>query len=150
MMMKYTAALGTLFALAFTPACASSVDESAAGATGDETQASTEQALTGTTYEVSVPVGDPIAMVSAPYVLVNDVVGDTLHLNAVSSCPTCLTWRNPDQGIARYGGVILGYGQSLTVTPNVAGNSRVSLTYCVATSPRFSRCIATMVYITTK
>ncbi len=143
---NYKAALIAALALAI-PACASPVEGSASDETNDETSV-TEQALT---QDISVQVGDPIAMVSAPYVQVNAAVGDTLNFSAVSSCPTSctLTWRDPDHGIARYGGVILGYGSTLTTTQTVAGNSRISLTYCQRTSPRFSRCFATMVYITT-
>jgi hypothetical protein len=144
MISKYIAALGAVVAIATIPACASPVE-------GDEAAASTEQAITGATYEVSVLVGDPINLVSAPFVSVSAAVGDTLHLNAVSACPTTcsLTWRDPDHGLARFGGVILGYGPSLSISETVAGSSRVSLTFCQKTSPRFSRCIATMVYITT-
>jgi hypothetical protein len=104
------------------------------------------------TQPISVPVGDPINLVSAPPVLVTAAVGDVLALTAAG--PACslgcsYTWKNPDQGLARYGGVILGYGQTFSVTEAVAGNSRINLEYCVKTSARFSRCIYTSVYVTT-
>ncbi len=147
MILKYNAALVAAFALAFVPACASPIEDADGETNGDVTSI-TEQALT---QEIYVKAGDPIAMVAAPYVVVNAAVGDVLHLNAVYTCPTSctITWRDPDQGIARYGGVILGYGNTLSVTKTVAGNSRVSMTYCQRTSATSSRCIATMVYVTT-
>ena len=115
----------------------------------DEKTSETDQELV---QDIPVPVGDPIAMVAAPAVNVSAHVGDTLNFR--STGPTCATgcsytWRNPDAGIARYGGVILGYGATLTTTASTAGNSRVTLDYCVQTSARFSRCIYTYVYITT-
>jgi hypothetical protein len=115
----------------------------------DENTSETDQELT---QAISVPVGDPIALVAAPYVSVAAHVGDTLNFTATGpACATgcSYTWRNPDAGLARYGGVILGYGSTLTTTASTAGNSRVTLNYCVQTSARFSRCIYTYVYITT-
>ncbi|MBK7865115.1 MAG: hypothetical protein IPJ65_42265 [Archangiaceae bacterium] len=104
------------------------------------------------TQAISVPVGDPITMVAAPYVQVTAAVGDVLNLTAAGpSCGTgcSYTWYDPDQGIPRYGGAIIGYGSTLTVTEAVAGNSRINLKYCVRTSARFSRCIYTNVYVAT-
>jgi hypothetical protein len=117
---------------------------------------SDEQSLDSVTEAVdvptSVPVGDPIQMISAPPVFVTAQVGDSITFT--SAGPTCsvncsYTWRDPDHGIPRFGGVILGYGPTLTITENAAGSSRVTLGYCVRTSPRFSRCISTFVYVTT-
>ena len=98
----------------------------------------------------NVPVGDPIAQVNGPNVFVTAPAGEPITLMAVgSSCvSTCYSWRNPDAGLVRYGGVILGYGPVLTVTPIMAGPSRVTLRYCVPTSARLVRCATTYVYIT--
>ncbi len=118
----------------------------------EDAQAELGTATQEVNIAVSVPVGDPFRMVAAPAVSVAAQVGDTLTLT--SSGPVCglgcsYTWRNPDLGIPRYGGAILGYGQTLTVTESVAGASRITLEYCVKTSARFSRCIYTYVYVTT-
>ena len=98
-----------------------------------------------------VQVGDPIALANGPSVFVTAPVGEAVTLTAVGSpcVSTCYTWRNPDTGLTRYGGVILGYGPTVTVTPAVVGSSRVTLRYCVATSARFVRCATTYVYFTT-
>lgn len=117
--------------------------------TSDPQEGSAAKALA---QSISVPVGDPITMVAAPFVSVTAKVGDTLTFTTTG--PACslncnYSWRNPDAGIARYGGVILGYGPTLTTIASVAGNSRVTLDYCVKTSARFQRCILTYVYITT-
>jgi hypothetical protein len=123
-----------------------------AGCATDADELDTGTASDPLSLAISVQVGDPIAMVAAPYVIVDALVGDVLDLTAVApTCPTTcsLTWRDPDRGIARYGGVILGYGPTLSITESVAGSSRVTLDYCQKTSGRFSRCIKTMVYVTT-
>ena len=99
----------------------------------------------------NVPVGDPIAQVNGPKVFVTAPAGEPVTLTAVgSSCvSSCYSWRNPDAGLVRYGGVILGYGPTVTVTPLGDGPSRVTLRHCVPTSARFVRCATTYVYITT-
>ena len=99
----------------------------------------------------NVPVGDPIAQVSGPNVFVTAPAGEPITLTAVGSVcvSSCYSWRNPDAGLARYGGVIIGYGPTITVTPIAAGPSRITLRYCVPTSTRFVRCATTFVYITT-
>ena len=63
----------------------------------------------------NVPVGDPIAQVSGPNVFVTAPAGESITLTAVgSTCvSTCYSWRNPDAGLVRYGGVILGYGPAV-------------------------------------
>jgi hypothetical protein len=123
---------------------------SACGIDADELPdtATVDEAITGT-IAVSVPVGDPINMVSAPAVTVTAAVGDTVSLTAATTCTTCNSWYDPDHGIPRFGGVLLGSAPTLSIVESVAGNSRVNLRYCVRTSPRFSRCINTNVFITT-
>jgi hypothetical protein len=123
-----------------------------AGCATDADDLDTGTASDPLSIAISVPVGDPIAMVAAPYVVADPLVGDVLNLTAVApTCPTTcsFTWRDPDHGLARYGGVILGYGPTMSITESVAGSSRVTLDYCQKTSGRFSRCIKTMVYVTT-
>ena len=98
-----------------------------------------------------VQVGDPFAPSLGPSVFVTAPLGEPVSLTAVGSpcVSTCYTWRNPDAGLVRYGGVILGYGPSITLTPVTVGASRVALRYCVKTSARFQKCASTIVYITT-
>jgi hypothetical protein len=45
-------------------------------------------------------------------------LGQPVTFTSTSACnqPCGLTWRNPDIGLARYGGAIIGYGQSVTYT----------------------------------
>ena len=57
--------------------------------------------------------------------------------------------RDPDIGIARFGGVILGYGQTLTTSKSIAGTSRINLNYSLNTGGRFYRTAITIVYLTT-
>ena len=118
----------------------------------DNSESQKGSAAQALTQSISVPAGDPIANIAAPAVTVTAKVGDTLAFTVagpICSTTCSYTWRNPDAGIARYGGVILGYGPTLTTTASVAGNSRLTLGYCVQTSARFSRCISTIVYVTT-
>ena len=96
---------------------------------------------------VDVPVGS-IATGGGGYVLAKLKVGEPLTLRAVGASAGSVTWRDPDHGLARFGGVILGYGPTLTTTPTVVGNSRITLTYSVNTGGRFYRTATTYVYIT--
>lgn len=99
-----------------------------------------------------VVAGDPINLTYGPPVFITVAVGESFTLNAVAPPTTArsgFTWRDPDIGIARFGGVILGYGQTLTTSKSVAGTSRITLTNSVNTGGRFYRTAITMVYITT-
>lgn len=103
------------------------------------------------TVSADVPVGDPILGTNGASVSLVVGVAEPIVLTAVgASCASsCYSWRDPDSGLIRYGGVTLGYGPVLTVTSSVVGSSRVTLRYCVKTSIRFVRCATTFVYITT-
>ena len=99
-----------------------------------------------------VVAGDPIKLTYGPPVFITAAVGESFTLNAVappSAAKSSFTWRDPDSGIARFGGVILGYGQTLTTSKSVVGTSRITLTYSVNTGGRFYRTAITVVYITT-
>ncbi len=100
----------------------------------------------------NVVAGDPIKLTYGPPVFITVVVGESFTLNAIApptTAPSGFTWRDPDIGIARFGGVILGYGDTLTTSKRVVGTSRITLTYSLNTGGRFYRTAITMVYITT-
>ena len=56
-------------------------------------------------------------------------VGETLTFTSTNPCTTAcsLTWRRPDIGIARFGGVIVGQGEQITLAFDTPGNHQVVL-----------------------
>ena len=104
----------------------------------------------GSAATFNVPTGS-IATGSSTPVFITVNAGESFTLKAVAPPITArygFTWRNPDIGIPRFGGVILGYDETLTTIIPVAGQSRITLTYSVNTGGRFYRTAVTYVYIT--